>query len=162
MHYGQHTNFAQHENKTMISPLIAFLTDHAVWLMAASVISLLAGLLLVPVFITRIPVDYFSHSHRHRLSASSRHPLIRLLIVGSKNLLGIVLIVAGLLMLFLPGQGLLMLLVGLIIMNYPGKFELERWIILRPHVLPAINWLRTKYNHPPLLAPPGNCRNNFT
>ena len=50
---------------------------------------------------------------------------------------------------------LILLLVGLIIMNYPGKFELERWIILRPHVLPAINWLRTKYNHPPLLAPPG-------
>jgi hypothetical protein len=50
---------------------------------------------------------------------------------------------------------LILLLVGLIIMNYPGKFELERWIIMRPHVLPAINWLRTKYNHPPLLAPPG-------
>ena len=137
----------------MISSLIAFLTDHAVWLMTASVISLVAGLLLVPVFITRIPVDYFSHSHRHRLSASSRHPLIRLLIVSSKNLLGIVFIAAGLLMLFLPGQGLLMLLAGLIIMNYPGKYALERWIILRPRVLPAINWLRTKYNHPPLFAP---------
>ncbi len=137
----------------MISPLIEFLTDHAVWLMTASAISLTVGLLLVPVFINRIPVDYFSHAHRHRLSASSRHPFIRLLIVGSKNLLGIVFVVAGLLMLFLPGQGLLTLLAGLIIMNYPGKFELERWIILRPHVLPAINWLRTKYNHPPLLRP---------
>ena len=153
MHYGQHTNCARHINKTMISPLIAFLTDHAVWLMTASVISLLAGLLLVPVFITRIPVDYFSHSHRHRLSASSRHPLIRLLIVSSKNLLGIVFIVAGLLMLFLPGQGLLMLLAGLIIMNYPGKYALEGWLIQLPHVLPTINWLRKKYNQPPLLAP---------
>ncbi len=138
----------------MISSLIAFLTDHAVWLVTASVISLFAGLLLVPVFITRIPVDYFSHSHRHRLSASSRHPLIRLLIAGSKNLLGIVFIVAGLLMLFLPGQGLLMLLAGLIIMNYPGKFALEGWIIKLPHVLPTINWLRAKYSQPPLLGPP--------
>ncbi len=137
----------------MISSLTVFLTDHAVWLVTASVISLLAGLLLVPVFITRIPVDYFSHSHRHRLSASSPHPLIRLLIAGSKNLLGIVFIVAGLLMLFLPGQGLLMLLAGLIIMNYPGKFALEGWIIKLPHVLPTINWLRAKYNQPPLLAP---------
>ena len=144
----------------MISSLIAFLTDHAVWLVTASVISLLAGLLLVPVFITRIPVDYFSHSHRHRLSASSPHPLIRLLIAGSKNLLGIVFIVAGLLMLFLPGQGLLMLLAGLIIMNYPGKFTLEGWIIKLPHVLPTINWLRAKYNQPPLLAPPGKTEKN--
>ena len=139
----------------MISSLIAFLTDHAVWLVAASAVSLLAGLLLVPVFITRIPVDYFCHSHRHRLSANSRHPLIRLFITGSKNLLGTVFILAGLLMLFLPGQGLLMLLAGLIIMNYPGKFALEGWIIKLPHVLPTINWLRTKYNKPPLLAPPG-------
>ena len=137
----------------MITPLITFLTDHAAWLVAVSAISLLVGLLLVPVFITRIPVDYFSHSHRHRLSASSRHPLISLLIAGSKNLLGIVFIVAGLLMLFLPGQGLLMLLAGLIVMNYPGKFALEGWLIQLPHVLHTINWLRTKYNHPPLLAP---------
>jgi MFS family permease len=144
----------------MISPLIEFLSEHAVWLMTASAIGLAVGLLLVPVFINRIPVDYFTHSHRHRLPASSRHPLLSLLIVGSKNLLGIVFIVAGLLMLFLPGQGLLMLLVGLIIMNYPGKFELERWIILRPHVLPAINWLRTKYSHPPLLAPPAKKQTN--
>jgi archaellum biogenesis protein FlaJ (TadC family) len=139
----------------MISPLIAFLNDHAVLLMTASAISLVVGLLLLPVFITRIPVDYFSHPHRQRLSASSRHPLIRLLIVGIKNLLGIVFVVAGLLMLFLPGQGLLTLLVGLIIMNYPGKFALEGWLIQRPYVLPAVNWLRTKYNHPPLLAPSG-------
>lgn len=138
-----------------MSPLITFLTDNAAWLVAASAISLLAGLLLVPVFITRIPVDYFSHSHRHRLSASSRHPFISLLITGGKNLLGIVFIAAGLLMLFLPGQGLLMLLAGLIIMNYPGKFALEGWLIQLPHVLSTINWLRTKYNHPPLLAPTG-------
>ncbi len=137
----------------MITSLITFLTDHAAWLVAVSAISLLAGLLLAPVFITRIPVDYFCHSHRHRLSASSRHPLISLLIAGGKNLLGILFMAAGLLMLFLPGQGLLMLLAGLIIMNYPGKFALEGRLIQLPHVLPAINWLRTKYNHPPLLAP---------
>ena len=136
----------------MISSVIAFLTEYAVWIMAASAISMIIGLLLLPVFITRIPVDYFSHPHRHYLSASSRHPVIRLLIAGIKNLLGMVFVVAGILMLFLPGQGLLTLFVGLIIMNYPGKFALERWLILRPYVFPAINWLRIKYDHPPLLA----------
>ena len=136
----------------MISSLIVFLTDYAVWIMAASAISMIIGLLLLPVFITRIPVDYFSHPHRHYLSASSRHPVIRLTIAGIKNLLGMVFVVAGFLMLFLPGQGLLTLFVGLIIMNYPGKFALERWLIQRPYVYPAINWLRMKYNHPPLLA----------
>lgn len=139
----------------MISQLISFLNEHAVWLVTASVLSLVVGVSLLPFFITRIPVDYFSHPHRHYMSASSRHPLIRLIIMGIKNLLGLVFIIAGLLMLILPGQGLLTLLVGLMIMNYPGKFTLERWIILRPYVLPAVNWLRTKYDHPPLLLSPG-------
>ena len=139
----------------MISLLKTFMIDHAVWLMAVSILSLIAGVLLTPVFVTRIPVDYFSHPHRHRLSASARHPVIRLLIAGVKNLLGAALVFAGFLMLFLPGQGLVMLLVGLMIMNYPGKFALECWLIQRPHILPALNWLRTKYDHPPLLAPRG-------
>jgi hypothetical protein len=38
-------------------------------------------------------------------------------------------------------------------MNYPGKFALERWIIRRPRVLPALNWLRIRYGRAALLAP---------
>jgi len=136
----------------MISSLMAYVDKYTVWLVVASTISLVAGILLLPVFITRIPVDYFSHPHRHYLSASSRHPLMRILITGLKNLLGIVFVVAGLLMLLLPGQGLLMLLIGLVIMNYPGKYALERWLVQRPYVFSGVNWLRIKYNHPPLLA----------
>lgn len=60
---------------------------------------------------------------------------------------------AGLLMLFMPGQGLLTLLVGLTIMNYPGKHALERWLIERPYVMQAVNWLRAKYGQVPLLPP---------
>jgi hypothetical protein len=140
----------------MISSLMVFLDEYAVWFVVASSISFITGLLLLPFFLTRIPVDYFSHHHRHHLLATSCHPLIRLLITGLKNLLGIVFVVAGFLMLFLPGQGILMLLVGLIIMNYPGKFALENWLIRRTFVLPAVNWLRAKYNHPPLLVSPDN------
>ncbi|MDB4575664.1 hypothetical protein N9112_01760 [bacterium] len=140
----------------MISSLMVFLEEYGVWLVVASSISLIIGLLLLPFFLTRIPVDYFSHNHRHYLLENSRHPLIRLLITGLKNLLGMVFVVAGFLMLFLPGQGLVTLLVGLIIMNYPGKFALENWLIRRTFVLPAVNWLRVKYDHPPLLVSPGN------
>ena len=56
-------------------------------------------------------------------------------------------------MLVLPGQGLLTLAAGLMIMNYPGKYALERWLITRPYVLPAINKLRSRYDTPVLKAP---------
>ena len=75
---------------------------------------------------------------------------MRSLIMGVKNLLGLLLVLAGLVMLVTPGQGLITLLVGLMIMNYPGKYKLERWLVMRPKVLPAVNWLRAKFNHPPL------------
>ena len=137
----------------VITTVTGFFTDHAVWLMAISLASFIASLLLVPVFITRIPADYFSHPHRERWSASARRPLIRLTIAGAKNVLGGILVLAGLVMLVTPGQGLLTLLAGLVLMNYPGKFALERWLITRPRVLPAVNWLRKRNNHPPLKAP---------
>ena len=119
-------------------------------LIIVSAISFVIGVVLLPVFVTRIPADYFSHPNRRHLSADSRHPLMRLLIMGVKNLLGLLLVLAGLVMLVTPGQGLITLLVGLMIMNYPGKYKLERWLVMRPKVLPAVNWLRAKFNHPPL------------
>lgn len=134
----------------MISNLMHFVQLHAHWFIGVSIISFLVGILLLPVMITRIPVDYFSHHARHRMVKDSRHPLFRVLALSLKNLLGAVLLLAGLIMMFTPGQGLLTLFVGLMVMNYPGKFHFESWLIRRPHVLPAINWLREKYKRPAL------------
>lgn len=134
----------------MFSSLMEFVQLYANWFIGVSVISFVVGLLLLPVMITRIPVDYFSHHARHRLIKDSLHPVIRALVLSIKNLLGAVLLLAGFIMLFIPGQGLLTLFVGLMVMNYPGKFRLESWLIRRPHVLSSINWLREKYKQPPL------------
>jgi hypothetical protein len=138
----------------LISSGIGFLSEHASWIIGFSFASLVAAAVLVPVLVKRIPVDYFSHSRRHRLVASSRYPALNFALTSAKNLLGATLVLAGLLMLFVPGQGLITLLVGLMIMNYPGKFALERWLMRRPHVFSAVNWLRIRHGQPPL-EPPG-------
>jgi drug/metabolite transporter (DMT)-like permease len=70
-----------------------------------------------------------------------------------KNLLGIIFILAGVAMLILPGQGILTILLGIMLMNFPGKHTLERRIVQQPAVLRAINWMRTKANHPELKLP---------
>ncbi len=138
---------------SVLSSLQDFVSSYAGWFAIISLTSFIVGLVLMPVFISRIPADYFSRPRRQRQSASSRQPALQLLLSGAKNVLGIILVLAGLLMLFIPGQGLLTLLVGLMIMNYPGKYALERWLIERPHVLNALNWLRAKYGHVPLMPP---------
>ena len=64
--------------------------------------------------------------------------------------MGMVLLVAGILMLVLPGQGLFTMIVGLMMMNFPGKYKFERWLVERGPVLKSINWLRARAGHSPL------------
>lgn len=123
------------------------------WLAVVMVLSWVLTLLMVPVLIARIPVDYFSRGHRHPMYADSRHPLIGWTLATLKNLLGIVLILAGVVMLLTPGQGTLTILIGLLLVNFPGKYALERWVVLRPGVLRSLNWLRAKVDRPPIDPP---------
>ena len=67
-----------------------------------------------------------------------------------KNIIGYVLIVGGILMLVLPGQGLFTIVIGLMLSNYPGKFFIEKKFIAIPSILKTINWLRRKSDQPPL------------
>jgi hypothetical protein len=96
------------------------------WLFAVSV----AGFLLTPVAVgwtlVRLPRDYFTKEDRRPLESWAEQPALRYALLTSKNLLGVVLLAAGLLMLLVPGQGLLTIVVGLILTDFPGKFRLQR------------------------------------
>lgn len=131
--------------------LLNFFTEHAGLLVGLSLLTAVLTLVLVPVLIISIPADYFNH--HHRLHISKRHPVLNIVIKIAKNILGAVFLLVGFVLLFLPGQGLLLILAGLLIMNYPGKYALERWLIQRPGVLPALNALRLRRGKPPLLPP---------
>ena len=56
-------------------------------------------------------------------------------------------------MLVLPGQGVLTIVIGLLLMEFPGKTRLERWLVGRPSVLEFVNRMRTRRGRPPLQAP---------
>ena len=62
----------------------------------------------------------------------------------AKNVLGYIFVVTGLILLVLPGQGIFTVLVGVMLLNFPGKHQLARWIIARQPVLRSINWLRRR------------------
>jgi hypothetical protein len=126
-------------------------------------ISILAGiaaltwvvtLFLVPWFVARLPVDFFNRQHRRPVYADSLHPAVGWCLATLKNTLGAVLILLGLVMLVMPGQGLATVLVGVMLLNFPGKYKLEQRIAQRANILKSLNWLRAKFNKPPLEAPP--------
>jgi hypothetical protein len=132
-----------------------FATEHAAWLVTGSLLSLVISLILGPALILLLPAGYFTYRHRHAVAKERSHPLLHLALTTTKNVIGAVFVVAGVALLLLPGQGIITLLAGAVIMNYPGKFRFERWLVSRPRVLPALNWLRTKYGREPLLPPDG-------
>lgn len=125
--------------------------DHVWWMVAASIVAFVATLVGVPWFIVRIPADYFTGPAGQRKPFGGRHPALALLVLIGKNLLGYVFIVAGILMLLLPGQGVLTIVVGLMLISFPGKRALENWLITRAPVLRSINWLRRCAGKPPLI-----------
>jgi hypothetical protein len=114
------------------------------WVLVLSFISLLLTSIAVPVILIRLPEDYFSFPSRHRVQWLSQNRLLRIPLIVIKNLLGAIFLLAGTLMLVLPGQGILTIIIGLILMEFPGKYRVERWVINRPSVLRVINWIRAK------------------
>ena len=119
-------------------------------LFAVSVVTFLATLLLAPMLVARLPHDYFAHERRHTMPWGHRHIVVRVTLIAAKNLLGGVLLAMGVIMLVTPGQGLITLIAGLMLLDYPGKYQLERWIVSRASVLRTINWLRARAGRRPL------------
>ncbi len=118
----------------------------------ASIITFVATLIVVPMLVVRIPSDYFSHrEHSKTSSHSDRHPVVQGILLIGKNVLGYVFIMAGIVMLFIPGQGILTIVIGLTLMNFPGKYRLGRWLVVRRPVLRSINWLRQRSKRNPLI-----------
>ena len=114
------------------------------WASGLSLLALIATIVGVPWVVTRLPKDYFVRSERVVWRASFDAPLLSLITSMLKNLLGLLLVVLGLIMLVTPGQGIVTLLIGLLLMNFPGKYHLERWLVSRPGVLKGLNWLRRR------------------
>lgn len=120
------------------------------WLSVASLATFVVSGVALPWLMTMLPEDYFAETERAVRPPWPRHRALywtwRLL----KNLLGAVLLLAGLVMLFTPGQGILTILAGLWLTDLPGKRRWERHLVLRPKVLTSINWIRQKAGRPPL------------
>ena len=114
------------------------------WLAGVSALTFVGSIALVPILAVRIPADYFSTARRGKTPWARKFPILRLLILILKNLLGVILVLGGILMLFLPGQGLLTMFLGTVLMDFPGKYRLERYLISRGPILRSINWIRKK------------------
>ena len=124
--------------------------DVLVSLTVASVIGFVGSLIAIPWILTRLPSDYFDmRVPRHWMK--DHHPVLRVIGLIIKNILGMVFFLAGFLMLFLPGQGLLTMLIGISFMDFPNKRTLEARIVGQRTIFSAINTMRRRFDKPPLI-----------
>lgn len=116
---------------------------------AFSLVTFLASLILVPLVILSLPNDYFTREPKSvkRLRVGSV-----ILHIG-KNLAGTLFIALGLLMLVLPGQGILALLLGFSMVDFPAKRRIQVRILKMKRVQRAVNWIRIKGKRSPLKIP---------
>jgi len=120
-------------------------------LVGISFVLLVLGGLTAPVIVARIPADYFARTDQ---AAGNSWSVARIVTRVVRSLLGIVLLVAGIAMLVLPGQGILTVLAALLLLEFPGKRRLELSLIRQPPILKTIQWLRRRAGREPLEIPP--------
>lgn len=99
------------------------------------------------------PSDYFTHPKRRKYPWEKYPPLIKWSVILLKNMLGAIFVITGIVMLFIPGQGILTIVAGLVLVNFPRKYRIQKWVIRQPVVFKAINVIRRKAGEKPLQLP---------
>ena len=115
------------------------------------VLSLAVSFIALTIVAVKIPRNYFSSHYQKDFMPDSTW-IVRWGATIGKNALGVLLIVLGIVLSLpgIPGQGILTILIGLIMVDIPGKRPLECRIIKWPKVLSTINALRKKFDKKPL------------
>jgi hypothetical protein len=114
------------------------------WLLFAAAAVLLVSPVIAAWVVLRLPSNYFVNPRQHPPVWQAKNSALRFVVVVGKNLLGVVLLAAGLVMLLTPGQGLLTVAIALLLLDFPGKYRFERWLVTRKPVWRSINWLRKR------------------
>lgn len=138
----------------MLSQLFTSLTWHGFLIgVLVFVVTFVVNLAIVSFILVKLPPNYFSSGYQRNL-LSGRHPALHAAEIIGKNALGVLLVAIGILLSIpgVPGQGLLTILLGIMLLNFPGKRRLEQKLLSRPGVLKTINRLRLKFAKPPLIV----------
>lgn len=107
--------------------------------------------------IIRMDKAYFLHQYialadqTNKKNLTFPHKQWVWVISSVKILGGILLLLAGIMMLILPGQGLITMLVGLSLIPFPGKRWLELFLLSRKAVRSSLNWIRLKASKEPFI-----------
>ena len=113
--------------------------------------SFLINLGIVSFILVKLPADHFSKKRKTKFWAGPR-PAIHAAKVIGKNIAGVLLVALGIVLSLpgVPGQGLLTVLLGIMLLDFPGRHRLEQKLLSKPSIVNTINRLRKRFDKQPL------------
>lgn len=120
---------------------------------AVFLVSFLGSAVGAAVVLCRLPVDHLRRDDA--VPFEDRPRWQRLLLKIAKNTAGLFVILLGVVLSLpgVPGQGVLTILLGVMLLDLPGKQRFERRLMGRRSVLTGVNTVRARCGRAPLLAP---------
>lgn len=137
----------------LLSELILLLTWRNVLIGALIfVASFLINIAIVSAILIKLPANHFSKNRKTEFWAG-RRPALNAAKIVCKNILGIFLVALGVVLSLpgVPGQGLLTILLGIMLLDFPGRDRLEQKLLSKPSIVNTINRLRGRFGKPPLV-----------
>jgi len=115
------------------------------------VASFFINLAIVSVILVKLPKDHFSKRRKTKFW-SGPHPALHAAKVIGKNVAGVLLVALGVVLSIpgVPGQGLLTILLGVMLLDFPGRHRLEQKLLSKPSIVNSINRLRKRFDKEPL------------
>ena len=107
-----------------------------------SVITFILSIVFIPFLFINLSPDYFKQKRQPLINY--KNSFLRYLALIIKNILGYIIIILGILMLFIPGQGLLSIIIGILLVNFPGKKKLEYYFFTNKKISSSINVIRRR------------------
>lgn len=113
--------------------------------------SFLINLAIVSIILVKLPANHFSKSRKTKFWSGPRPWLHAAKVIG-KNIAGVLLVALGVVLSLpgVPGQGLLTVLLGVMLLDFPGRHRLEQKLLSKPSIVNTINRLRGRFGKPPL------------
>ena len=121
------------------------------WIAPLSLAAFILSLIIIPLIISKLSIDCFININKKKEPAGLSGTSVAFLLL--RNIGGIFFLTAGFAMLFLPGQGLLTILLGLLLLTFPGKQTMINFLIAKPSLQHSLDWIRKKSGKPPFIWP---------
>ena len=136
--------------------IIEWLHNHETLILVFFILSfvfIIVSIVTLVVTINIIPADFFLNEKKKLISNNNRYFFLSIIKLILKNILGIVLLILGIIMLFLPGQGILTILISLLLISFPGKWKMIQYLVRKKKVMETMNWIRSRFGKEELSVP---------